>query len=133
MTSDVRAIRTAAGLLVTLALVSYATASARVPADEQSSAAPAGSTPEEAIEQVIEDEGAVYAGECTATRSPEDIGKRCSRMIAERAGMRAYLAGRTFSEFDTWLFVEPSPDGWRVTAAAPLDFFDTSGAIPWPR
>ena len=36
-------------------------------------------------------------------------------------------------EFSEWVFVATSGGGWTVAGTAPLDFFDTSGRIPWPR
>jgi hypothetical protein len=90
-------------------------------------------TAEEAVRLVIEADGAVYAGDCAATRSPQDVGKVCSKLIGERNGLRAYLTGRTFSEFSTWIFVEQTATGWQPAGSAPLDFFATSIEIPWPR
>lgn len=89
--------------------------------------------PEDIVRLVVESRGGVYAGDCAATRSPEDVGKICSKLIAERSGLRAYLVGRTFSEFSTWVFVEQTPAGWQPAGTAPLDFFATQIAIPWPR
>ena len=76
--------------------------------------------------------GMVYAGDCAATRSPDDIGKICSKLVDERGTLRAYLIGRTFSEFSTWVFVEQSATGWSVVGTSPLDFFAAAVAIPWP-
>jgi hypothetical protein len=90
-------------------------------------------TPEGAVAAFIQAQGAVYAGPCEQTRSPQDIGKVCSRLIDERGQMQAYLIGRTFSEFSTWVFVAPTSSGWTVIAISPLDFHDTSLTIPWPR
>jgi hypothetical protein len=98
-------------------------------AAEQSAAA----TPEDAIRLVVEAGGQTYAGDCAATRSPQDAGKTCSKLIEERDGMRAYLAGRTFSEFSTWIFVEQTNSGWQSLGTEPLDFFATSIQIPWPK
>jgi hypothetical protein len=93
----------------------------------------AAQTPEGAVAAFVQAQGATYAGACEQTRSPQDIGKICSRLVEERGQIRAYLIGRTFSEFSTWVFIAPSGSGWIVMAAPPLDFHDTTGAIPWPR
>lgn len=87
---------------------------------------------EEAVRQAIESTGATYAGDCATTQSPRDLGKICSKLIDTRGSMRAYLTGRTFSEFSQWLFVEQTAGGWRTAGTAPLDFHTTSIEIPWP-
>lgn len=92
----------------------------------------AAATAEEAVQQHLQGRGLLYAGACDATRSPQDIGKVCSRYIEAQAGVRAYMVGRTFSEFDTWLFADQAAGGWTVVASVPLDFHDMTGMIPWP-
>lgn len=114
-----------------LALVAGAGASTQTRADD-AGVAPTAVSADDAIRQQVEQNGGVYAGDCASTRSPEDVGKICSKLVAERDSERAYLTGRTFSEFDTWVFVQQTPAGWNVAATAPLDFFDTTGTIPWP-
>ena len=91
------------------------------------------STPGAAIAAHAAATGVPYAGACEETRSPEDIGRVCFRLVEERDDMNAFLLGRTFSEFDRWLFVERRASEWVVVTEAPLDFHDTSGRIPWPR
>lgn len=88
--------------------------------------------PESAVRQIIEATGAAYAGDCGSTRSPDDAGKICSRFVEQLADVRAYLIGRTFSEFSRWVFVEHTPDGWRDAGAAELDFFVERLQPPWP-
>ena len=131
MTTEAPSARFAAGMLISLTLVGCALTTTARPA-RADAAAPA-STPEDAVRRAVEGQGAAYAGECVATRSPQDIGKVCASFIAERPRLRAYLVGRTFSEFREWVFVERSADGWSPVGRAPLDLADTSGAIPWPR
>lgn len=89
-------------------------------------------TPVEAVGAYVRADGNEFAGRCEETISPRDLGKVCARMIEARSGTQAWLIGRTFSEFNQWVFVSQQERGWRVAANAPLDFFDTSGAIPWP-
>ncbi len=90
-------------------------------------------TPQDAIATVVQSNGDRFAGACESTRSPEDVGKVCARLIEERGAMQAYLIGRTFSEFSTWVFVDQRDGGWTVTGTAPLNFHDTTMTIPWPR
>jgi hypothetical protein len=103
-------------------------------ADERdaNASAPAATSPEAAIGALVESQGQRYAGLCERTRSPEDIDKVCSKLIETRAGVQAHLIGRTFSEFDTWVFVTQRDGTYTVVSTVKLDFFDTSGMIPWP-
>jgi hypothetical protein len=126
-----RRIGLAAAALLALAAVACAGASPSLQADSVEQT-PAAVSADQAVAQYVEGTGADYAGDCASTRSPQDVGKVCSKFIEERAGVRAYLIGRTFSEFSTWVFVEQTTAGWTVKAVTPLDFFDTSGTIPWP-
>ncbi len=77
--------------------------------------------------------GEAYAGPCEQARSPEHLGMRCSRLVEEQDGVRAYLMGRTFSEFDRWLFVALTAAGWKVIGSALLDFHAVPMGVPWPR
>ncbi len=122
----------AAGIVLALLLVACSAGSGSIRAQD-ASATTAAATAEEAVRQAVERDGAVYAGDCASTRSPQDVGKICSKFVDERNDMRAYLAGRTFSEFSRWVFVEQIPAGWQVAGVAPLDFFAQSLDIPWPR
>lgn len=89
-------------------------------------------TPQDAVAAFVQARGDRFAGACESTRSPEDIGKVCARLIDERDGLQAYLIGRTFSEFSTWVFVGQQDGGWAVVATTPLDFHDMTMTIPWP-
>jgi hypothetical protein len=95
-------------------------------------AAPVAATAPDAVRQAVQAAGATYAGDCAAARSPEDLGKICSRLVTERNGVDAYMTGRTFSEFDSWLFVGEVSGGWCILAAAPLDAQTMAASIPWP-
>jgi hypothetical protein len=95
--------------------------------------ASAARTLEEALDTYVRLTGGTYAGACEQTRSPEDLGKVCDRFVEEQGELRAHLLGRTFSEFDTWVFLADDGSGWTVLASAPLDFFDLTITIPWPR
>jgi hypothetical protein len=89
-------------------------------------------SPDAAVRAAEEAAGEEYARDCAQTVSPRDAGKVCSRLAAERDGARAYLIGRTFSEFSHWVFVAPAgAASWQVTAVTPLDFFGPPDP-PWP-
>lgn len=92
----------------------------------------AAASADEAVAAYVTTSGAAYAGACTDAISPRDVGKVCSRFVEQRGSVRAYLTGRTFSEFTTWVFVAQTGAGWDVRGAAPLDFNDLSLTIPWP-
>lgn len=89
-------------------------------------------TAEAAVALYVRSIGETYAGLCEQTRSPQDIGKVCARYIDQRGPVQAYLIGRTFSEFSTWVFVAQTTNGWTVIATEPLDFHAPSLVIPWP-
>ncbi|MGI8553203.1 MAG: hypothetical protein ACR2PL_20820 [Dehalococcoidia bacterium] len=89
-------------------------------------------TPEAALEQFITLTHGSYAGDCAATRSPQDLGKLCTRFLQQRGSLYAYLAGRTFSEFSIWIFVSQSEGAWTVVTTVPLANTGPSDTIPWP-
>ncbi len=89
-------------------------------------------SPDAAVARFVEEGGGRFAGPCEHTRSPEDLGKVCARFIEERDGVHAYLSGRTFSEFTTWVFVKQTGAGWTAFHSVPLDFNSTDTRIPWP-
>jgi hypothetical protein len=90
-------------------------------------------SPESAVRQLVESRGATYAGDCGGTVSPSDIGATCSKLIGDQREVKAYLVGRTFSEFSDWVFVTDSGRGdWRIVAETPLDLRNDDGTIPWP-
>jgi hypothetical protein len=126
-----RKVFAAALTLFAAAAVSLGTLLAGVGGAEAQAGRPA-ATPEAAVREIIERGGGVYAGDCSETVSPRDIGRTCSKLIGERGDLRAYLVGRTFSEFSTWVFVRRERDGWRTAGTAALDFFAPSLDIPWP-
>lgn len=91
-------------------------------------------SPEEALAEFVAMLGSPFAGPCAETRSPRDLGEICAGFMGEREqdGSRAYLIGRTFSEYGTWVFVRPNDGQWAVVATLPLDFTSLDPAIPWP-
>src|SRR5215213_5916119 len=119
--SRVRPRCTIASLLASLALGLGAVALYQSDAAEL---APAAATPEAALAAFVVLAGGVFAGPCAQTRSPDDIGKVCAGFVDERDHLRAYLLGRTFSEFTTWVFLDEDGRGWTLLASAPLDFHE---------
>ena len=63
-------------------------------------------TPEAAIAAAMQTSATLYAGDCATASSPQNLGQSCSKFVAQRADTRAYLTGRTFSEFSAWMFVQ---------------------------
>lgn len=120
---------TLAALLLAVALAGGLAHGGRVAA-ETTTVAP---TAEEALAGYVQSSGDRFAGPCAQTRSPEDIGKVCGRLVEERDALRAYLIGRTFSEYNAWVFLSQRDGTWTIVGAAPLDFADETGAVPWPR
>lgn len=100
-------------------------------AAEVLSSQPIADSAEGAVRIAVETTGEIYAGDCAATVSPRDTSKVCSRFVAEKDGARAYLIGRTFSEFSRWVFIAPADGGWTITGTAALDFFGAP-TPPWP-
>jgi hypothetical protein len=73
-----------------------------------------------------------YVGPCENAESPRDLWMRCTRLIADEESRVAFLAGRTFSEFDRWIIVQRSADGsWKVTSAPGFDFASGAATVPW--
>ena len=127
-----RARRTLAVMMATAAiLLMVAGTHVSLVAAESLPSQPIAESPEAAVRAAVETAGDVYAGDCASTVSPRDAGKVCSRLVAENDGARAYLTGRTFSEFSRWVFVAPMDGGWTVTGTAALDFFGAP-TPPWP-
>jgi hypothetical protein len=127
-------VRLVTGIALGLGFAAAAvTTVASVRADMQPPPAAAALAPsaEEAVRSAVESAGDAYVGDCAATVSPRDAGKTCSRLVAERNGVRAYLAGRCFSEFSRWVFVASEDGGWRTVGVAVLDFFGPPEP-PWP-
>jgi hypothetical protein len=91
-------------------------------------------SPEAALAQFVATLTLPFAGPCDATQSPRDVGRLCGRFVAERApdGMEAYLIGRTFSEFTTWVFLAVRGGSWLVVVDVALDDAGPTLTIPWP-
>jgi hypothetical protein len=118
-------LKAVATLLLVLAFVTSTGGAKATPATAVASA-------EGAVGLAVGDLGAGYAGDCAATRSPDDLGKACSKFVAQQGNLRAYLTGRTFSEFMEWVFVEQGAAGWYPLGTLPFDDAASSTTIPWP-
>ena len=121
------------GLLAAASLLALGCAEPESTVAAEPVAVAAAASPAQAVSTFIEADGGAFAGPCEETVSPRDIGKVCARFVEERDGVRAYLIGRTFSEFSTWVFVRQGSAGWSLAGSAPLDFHDMTMTIPWPR
>jgi len=89
------------------------------------------STPQSAVQEAVQTGGEVYAGDCAAT-TPANIGQDCSKYVADRGALQAYLVGRAFSEYSDWLFVQLTSEGWVPLSSAAFDDSARSLVIPWP-
>ncbi|MFN8557272.1 MAG: hypothetical protein U0531_07960 [Dehalococcoidia bacterium] len=71
--------------LAALLLVACSTAPvARAQATQDATPAATLLRADDAVQRAVEDRGAEYAGDCAATRSPQDVGKVCSKLVEER-------------------------------------------------
>jgi hypothetical protein len=89
-------------------------------------------SPQAAVGEAVQTENAAYSGDCVNAVSPQDVGKLCSKFVAQSGDLRAYLVGRTFSEFGQWVFIRQSAGGWQPLAAVPFDGSASAQQIPWP-
>src|SRR5690242_586458 len=126
-----RGIFVAAGIAMAISMTGAR--SARASTSDQSITSAAAASATDALRQALQLRGEVYAGDCAAARSPQDVGKFCSKLVSDRDSVSAYLTGRTFSEFDTWLFIAQSAGGWCIAGTAPLDDNVMGASIPWPQ
>jgi len=103
---------------------------ASVPAVVRAASTAPSTSAEAAVAVTVSSLGTGYAGDCSATVSPDDLGEVCSKFVAQQGNVRAYQAGRTFSEFTEWVFVEQVSTGWYPLSTGAFD--DSSQTIPWP-
>jgi hypothetical protein len=89
-------------------------------------------SPQAAVAEAVEAQSSVYSGDCADAVSPQDLGKLCSKFVAQSGALRAYVVGRTFSEFTQWIFIRQSAGGWQPLAAVAFDGSAAMPAIPWP-
>lgn len=93
---------------------------------------PVAASETDAIQRAVDATGSRYSGDCAATRSPDNIGTVCSKFVATSGQVSAYLTGRAFSEFSSWVFVADTAGGWCAIATTPLDATTMTNSIPWP-
>jgi len=101
------------------------------PAVVRAASSTSSTSAEGAVALTVSALGRGYAGDCAATVSPDDLGRICSKFVAQQGNVRAYMVGQAFSEFSEWVFVEQVSTGWYPLSTSPFD--DSSPAIPWPR
>jgi hypothetical protein len=89
-------------------------------------------TPEDAIAEFLYGYGIEYAGDCSYADPAVDVGRYCSTAFDDRGSSVIYLAGPTFSEYDTWFLTEQYADGsWGVTESIDVTY-DLSGDLALP-
>jgi hypothetical protein len=120
----------ATALVVALFLTGTAAAAADNLANTFPKAVPV-ATADAAVQEAVQMLGQVYAGDC-ASATPANYGQICSKYVDQQGNLDAYMVGRPFAEFDTWLFVQQTPNGWLPLSTAPIDESATSVSIPWP-
>jgi len=116
------------GLALLLLAIAFVFASA--PAVVKATSPTASPSAEAAVAVAVAVPATGYAGDCAATVSPNDLGKVCSKLVAQQGNVQAYLVGRAFSEFTEWVFVEQVSTGWYPLSTSPYN--DSAQAIPWP-
>jgi hypothetical protein len=122
--------RVLAAALAVVYLVTSSTAAAQTFPNAFPSAVPV-PTPEAAVQEAVQAANQVYAGDCAAA-TPANGGQVCSKYVADRGQLSAYLIGLTFSEYTRWVFVQQTPEGWLPLSTAILDDSATSVTVPWP-
>jgi hypothetical protein len=88
-------------------------------------------TADAAVQEAVQAGGFTYAGDC-ANATPANYGQICSKYVEQQGNLDAYMTGQPFAEFDTWLFVQQTPNGWQPLATAPVNESATSVSVPWP-
>ena len=96
-------------------------APATVPATTPPATFGAGNTPEAAISayEVARTPSRQYAGPCTDTELPRDVGKWCSALLSDPTDSRTYSVGPAFAESEERLTLVRNGAIWSVTAHAP--------------
>jgi hypothetical protein len=134
MKKRTRRVSRRAPALLALTLVFVCTAALSLPqVKAQVVASPAAPSAEDAVQLGVERLGLPYAGSCSTAHSPDDLGKTCSKLVAQQGDRRAYVVGRTFAEFDEWMFVDQTPTGWLPVTVVPFDDSANALVVPWPQ
>ncbi len=114
-----------------LALAVATAAAAQSPPAAPSSLQPA-ATPDDAVAETVIAAGATYVGDCSTTTSPANLDQVCTTFMAQRGDLQAFLAGRTFSEFSVWVFVQRNAQGWIPVSTLPVAEDASPRNVPWP-
>jgi S1-C subfamily serine protease len=89
-------------------------------------------TPEDAIAAFLYGYGVEYVGDCSYANPATDAGRYCSTAFDDRGRTVIYLAGPTFSEYDTWFLAQQYADGsWGVADFVDVTY-DLSGDLALP-
>jgi S1-C subfamily serine protease len=89
-------------------------------------------TPEDAIAAYLYAYGVEYVGDCAYADPAADVGRYCSTAFDDRGSSVVYMAGLTFSEYDTWFLTEQYVDGsWGVADSIDVTY-DLSGDLALP-
>ena len=89
-------------------------------------------TPEDAIAEFLYSYDIEYIGDCTYADLAKDAGRYCSTAFDDRGETIIFLAGPTFSEYDSWLLTQQYSDGsWGVADATDVSY-DDSGEVVVP-
>ncbi|MCJ7492005.1 MAG: serine protease [Dehalococcoidia bacterium] len=89
-------------------------------------------TPEDAIAEYLYSYGVEYIGDCAYANPAADVGRYCSTAFEDRGSSVIYLAGPTFSEYDTWFLTEQYvDDSWGVADSIDVTY-ERSGDLSLP-
>lgn len=77
-------------------------------------ATPDATTPVEAVEAWLRNEGYAYSGDCADAKLDTDSGKWCSTLSGDRGDGQTYRVGRVFSQYKYSLVLEKSGNTWSV-------------------
>ena len=89
-------------------------------------------TPEDAIAEYLYSYGVEYVGDCAYADPAADAGRYCSTAVDDRGSTVIYLAGPTFSEYDTWFLAQQhADDSWGVADSIDVTY-DVSGDLSLP-
>ncbi|MDZ4278140.1 MAG: hypothetical protein U1B78_03265, partial [Dehalococcoidia bacterium] len=95
---------------------------------------PGQTPPEEALRLFVQrrlNQG--FVPNCDDAKRPDDIGKQCARLRAERDGLLAFELGPTFAEYTRLLILQPVDGTWTIVHSETRDLSQPPPeGIPWP-
>jgi S1-C subfamily serine protease len=90
-------------------------------------------TPEDAIAEYLWSYDIEYVGDCAYADPDLDVGRYCSSLFDGGGNSAIYMAGLTFSEYDSWLLTERYADGsWAVTDSLDMTYDMSGDPLPPP-